>query len=284
MTTFAIGDIQGCYDSLQRLLEDILFNRDHDRLWLVGDLVNRGPKSLDVLRWVIEHDDCVDTVLGNHDLHLLRNAAGHEKRKKRDTLAAVYDAPDLDELIDWLRCRPFMVEDDGYALVHAGIHPTWSVDDARARARELEAALRGDAWRETMRAISGNKVMPWSDDLEGETRLKSIASVFARMRTCSREGMLCTKYAGAPEGAPGGCLPWYTLQQPEWDEVCVVFGHWSTLGLRMDENHMAIDTGCVWGGKLTAVRLPDRQVFQVDAAEPAYSDVGDELEEPNEAA
>lgn len=280
MTTFAIGDIQGCYDSLQLLLEEILFNPEHDRLWLVGDLVNRGPKSLEVLRWAMEHDDSIDVVLGNHDLHLLRNAAGHEKRKKRDTLSAIYDAPDFDELIEWLRRRPFMVEDGTFVMVHAGIHPSWSIEDARARAGELEAALRGDGWRDTMAAISGNKVMPWSDELEGDVRLKSIASVFVRMRTCSREGMLCTKYAGAPEGAPGGCLPWYALQHPDWKQRCVVFGHWSTLGLRMDDYHMAIDTGCVWGGQLTAVRLPDRQVFQVNAAEPAYGgdDESDESE------
>lgn len=270
---FAIGDIQGCMDSLERLLAHLEqhagFRLGRDPLWLVGDLVNRGPRSLDVLRWARAHDGAVTTVLGNHDLHLLARANGAPP-KKRDTLDDALAAPDRAELLDWLRARPLVHVEDGYLLVHAGLHPSWSAEQARSLAAELEAQLRGDDWRAFLSAVSdGQPPPPWRPDLEGAARWRAVLGYFVRVRTCHPDGSLEPSFDGPPAQAPAGCAPWYALPACRWRTHVPVFGHWAALGLDVDADHIALDSGCVWGKSLSAIRLGDRQVFQVKAVDAA---------------
>jgi bis(5'-nucleosyl)-tetraphosphatase (symmetrical) len=264
MPVFAIGDIQGCFASLEKLLSRIGFAPERDRLLLVGDLVNRGPASLEVLRWARALEDRIAVVLGNHDLHLLRVVCGARKLKRKDTLASILEAPDRDDLIDWLRARPLMHEEGGVVMVHAGLHPRWSIEEARERAREGEAALRDRDWSDRLRAAYAGAPVPWAEDLTGCERLRAILAVFVRLRTCTPEGRLCEHY-GPPEAAPAGCAPWFEIRGRRWRGSRILFGHWSTLGLRVSDEYIALDTGCVWGGKLSAVRLEDGAVYQVEA-------------------
>lgn len=267
MATYAIGDIQGCFDSLLRLLDYIQFNRRADRLWLVGDLVNRGPRSLDVLRWARDLGDAAVIVLGNHDIHLLARAAGVARRKKRDTLEEALDAPDAPELIDWLRARSVLHVEGDLAMVHAGLHPDWSIADATGEARSLTALLRASDWRERIGGLAGKKAPTWSPELAPEQRVSAAAAVFFSMRTCRRDGSLCQDFKGPADSAPSDCSPWFKAAGARWTERRVVFGHWSTLGLLQGKYVLGLDTGCVWGGALTACRLEDGQIFQVPAAE-----------------
>ena len=264
MATYAVGDIQGCMSSLERLL-DVMPLRDEDRIWVVGDLVNRGPRSLDVLRWARREDARLTTVLGNHDLHLLARAAG-APAKKRDTLDDVLGAPDRDALIDWLRARPLVHVDGAFVLVHGGLHPRWTAADARARGAEVERALRGDDWRAWI-LDSGGKAPAWRDDLTGTPRAKGILSWLVRARMSTAHAELDQDFDGPPAEAPKGELPWFALPDPAWGDHQVVFGHWAALGLDLGPRHLALDSGCVWGNRLTAVRLDDRAVFQVKAVE-----------------
>jgi len=266
MAVYAIGDIQGCAASLRELLACIDFDERRDRLLLVGDLVNRGPGSLEVLRWARALGDRVAAVLGNHDLHLLRVAGGVRKLKPKDTIGDILQAADRDLLIEWLRHRPLMHEEGDVVMVHAGLHPDWSVDDARLRAREAEAALRADDWAERLRRAYTGPPVPWREDLTGAARLRAMLSIFVRLRTCTAEGHLCD-YCGPPSGAPEGCVPWFEHPGRRSRGRCVLFGHWSTLGLRVRRDTIAVDTGCVWGQALTAIRLEDRAVFQVEAVD-----------------
>ncbi len=269
MALYAIGDVQGCMASLERLLTAIDYQPDRDRLWLVGDLVNRGPRSLDVLRWARAQGDAVVAVLGNHDLHLLARAAGAAEAKRRDSLDAVLAAPDRDELVDWLRARPLVHVEDGHALVHAGLHPGWTVTRARELAAELEAALRGPDWRRWMTQLGG-AAPPWRDELEGAARVRALLGFFVRVRCCDRDDAApVTDFDGPPEEAPDGAVPWYALAEPAWTDHTVVFGHWAAHGLRMGERWIATDAGCVWGHGLAAVRLPDRTVTLVKSVETA---------------
>ncbi len=265
MTRYAIGDVQGCYDTLERLLERIEFDALRDRLWLVGDLVNRGPKSLEVLRWARSLGDRAVVVLGNHDLHLLAAAAG-QRSKNSDTLHRVLDAPDLDEIVDWLRNRPLLHRKGNWVMVHAGLHPSWSVKKARRLAREVEHQLRSKHWRRLFDTPLAH-APDWSKELEGMERLGAITRVLASVRTVRADRTLCGEYAGPPESAPDGCVPWFDARKKGWKEHRFVFGHWAALGLRSDAHYLAIDSGCVWGRTLTAVRLKDERVFQVDAVE-----------------
>lgn len=266
MATYVIGDIQGCFATLERLLEKIEYDPAKDRLWLAGDLVNRGPSSLSVLRWARKQGDAVTTVLGNHDLHLLAAATGLRKRKPQDTLEDVLFARDRVELIDWLRRQPLVHREGGFTLVHAGLHPTWSAARAAELGAEVEAALRGDDWVEVLRKIYRRKRRPWSEELTGTKRLRSILSVLITVRCVHGDGALCD-FSGPPARAPEGCVPWFERRPvrprsagPD-DEI--LFGHWALLGHRIGKGWIALDTGCVWGGKLTAFRLEDREVFQV---------------------
>jgi bis(5'-nucleosyl)-tetraphosphatase (symmetrical) len=263
MATYAIGDVQGCHDELQVLLEQIGFDASRDRLWFVGDLVNRGPKSLEVLRFVRSLGDCAVTVLGNHDLHLVAFAEGFWKKRADDTLDAVLAAPDRAELIEWLRTRPLMHLEGGYAMVHAGLLPGWSIERARSFAREVETALAAPGYREFLAHMYGSEPSRWDDALSGWERLRAIVNVMTRMRFCTHQDDIEVRTSGAEP--PAGFHPWFDLRAAR-EEPLLVCGHWSTLGLKITGRVLAIDTGCVWGGALTAVRLEDREIIQVPCA------------------
>lgn len=267
MARYAIGDIQGCMASLERLLTLIAFSPARDELWLTGDLVNRGPRSLDVLRWAMSLGASVTSVLGNHDLHLLGRAAGADAEKKRDTLDEVLNAPDCERLIEWLRRRPLVHHDQRFALVHAGLHPRWTIADARARGAEIEAQLAGPAWRAFLARLGGGKPPRWDDRLGGGDRWRAILAYLVRVRTVRPDGRIEPDFDGPPAQAPDGALPWFKLPSAAWATHTIVFGHWAALGLDLGPRHLAIDTGCVWGRQLTAVRLDDRTVFQIKAVE-----------------
>lgn len=264
MATYAIGDIQGCFDSLQQLLERIAFDPAKDRLWQVGDLVNRGPQSLATLRWAKELGDALVTVLGNHDLHLLAVAAGAETPKRNDTFHDVLEAPDRDELLDWLRRRPLMHIENGFTLVHAGLLPQWSIAQARELAAEVERVLRSDSYRDFFAHMYGNRPDHWRDDLQGMDRLRVIVNGMTRLRFCTPEGKMEFAHKGLVENRPEGFLPWFEVEERASRDGFVICGHWSALGLRLEPDFAALDSGCLWGGQLTAMRLEDRQVFQVD--------------------
>jgi bis(5'-nucleosyl)-tetraphosphatase (symmetrical) len=265
---YAIGDIQGCMASLERLLALIGFSPGRDELWLVGDLVNRGPRSVDVLRWARRLGDSVTCVLGNHDLHLLARAAGAAAAKPRDTIEDVLGAPDRAALIDWLRARPLLVHDAKLALVHAGLHPRWTVEQARALAGEIETQLRGPTWRSFVAQLGGAPPR-WSDRLGGGDRWRAILAYLTRARMLKPDGNVQPDYDGPPAGAPAGLVPWFRFPDAAWATHTMVFGHWAALGLDLGPRHAALDTGCVWGKQLTAIRLDDRSVFQVKAVEAA---------------
>ena len=267
MATYAIGDIQGCYDSLQALLEKCAFNPAHDRLWLVGDLVNRGPKSLETLRFIKGLGDAALTVLGNHDLYLLMVAEGGATfRGKDDTLSAILSAPDRGELLAWLRQQPLCHTEEQYCLVHAGLLPQWTAARARELAHEVEAALQAPNYREFILNMWGSEPDHWSDDLAGWPRLRAIVNAMTRMRFCSPSGVMEFRAKGKLSNAPAGYMPWFDVPGRQSADSVLVTGHWSALGLRLSENLLALDSGCLWGGHLTALRLEDRAVFQVDCS------------------
>ncbi len=263
MATYAIGDLQGCAEEFDALLTKIEFRAARDTLWLVGDLVNRGPDSLGVLRRVIALGKSAITVLGNHDLHLLATVAGRRELSS-DTFQDVLEAPDADELIDWLRHRPLLHHDAaaGRVLVHAGIPPVWTVREARTHAREIETLLRGRRWRFALRGMYGNEPETWSPTLEREDRRRFTINALTRMRYCDRRGRLDLRNSGPPGTQPKGLLPWFDVPERKAASTHIVFGHWAALGLLRRADVTAVDTGCAWGNRLTAVRLdgPGRSV------------------------
>jgi bis(5'-nucleosyl)-tetraphosphatase (symmetrical) len=273
MKTYVIGDLQGCAHEARVLLDRIA--RDsagRARIVFVGDLVNRGPESLKALRRVARlssaTDGRVDAVLGNHDLHLLAVACGAQKLARGDTLAEILDAPDRDTLIDWLRHRPLALFEQGHLLVHAGLLPQWSAPQALALAAEVEAVLRGPDWIGFLGQMYGNEPDRWDESLTGTARLRCIVNALTRMRLCTPDGVMDFKHkesAGAPPGS--GLLPWFDVPGRRSEGTPVVFGHWSALGLLMRPNLIGLDSGCVWGGKLSAVCLDDREVLAVDCPE-----------------
>jgi bis(5'-nucleosyl)-tetraphosphatase (symmetrical) len=262
MAIYAIGDVQGCYAALRRLLDKCRFDPAHDRVWLVGDLVNRGPHSLAVLRFVKSLGKRAITVLGNHDLHLMVVAAGHAKPHHGDTLDAILRAPDREELLHWLRQQKMMHAGHGYAMVHAGLLPQWSIKKALALAGEVEAALQADDGDEFLRRMYGNKPERWRDGLRGYDRLRCITNVLTRMRLCTDAGRLEFAHKGDPAESPRGYKPWFKIAQRRSRRTPVIFGHWASLGLYTGSNVFALDTGCVWGRELTALRLSDRALIQ----------------------
>jgi bis(5'-nucleosyl)-tetraphosphatase (symmetrical) len=269
MRLFAIGDIQGCAAAFDALLRKIAFRPSRDRLWLVGDLVNRGPESLAVLRRVMGLGRSVRCVLGNHDLHLLATVAGRRELSPADTFRDVLEAPDLDAIVDWLRHRPLLHHDRGAKrlLVHAGIPPPWTVAEARAEAQEVEAQLRGRKWRYALREMYGGEPSAWSRKLPAVDRRRYTINALTRMRYCDRRGRIDLSYSGAPGTQPKGLIPWFDVPERRAEGTHVVFGHWAALGLLRRRDVTALDTGCVWGNYLTAVRL-DRpgRALQVSAA------------------
>ena len=269
MATYAIGDVQGCFDELQALLAKAGFDPARDTLWFVGDLVNRGPKSLEVLRFVRGLGGRARTVLGNHDLHLLAVARGHARTRDDDTLGAVLAAPDRDALLDWLRSQPLMHAEGGWAMVHAGVLPGWSVARALALASEVHAELGGADPDHFLARMYGAKPVAWDDALAGADRLRVIVNAMTRMRFCSPGGEMELKTKGESANAPPGYLPWFEARKPGAGEPALLFGHWSVLGLHVGERVVGLDSGCVWGGALSAIRLEDRRLLQVDC--PGYS-------------
>lgn len=271
MAIYALGDIQGCYDELRAALDKVRFDPATDRLWFVGDLVNRGPKSLEVLRYVRGLGEAAVSVLGNHDLHLLAIGHGNHSRAGKDSLDAVLTAPDRDELLDWLRQRPLMHYDPrlDFALLHAGLPPQWTIAMAGLRAREVEAVLRSEAHQEFFHAMYGNRPKLWSDGLKGIDRLRFIVNCFTRLRFCTPEGTLQLKEKGPPgTQRDPAALPWFDVPGRFSQGTRIVFGHWSTLGYVARNNVWAIDSGCLWGGRLTLLRidLPTPQPFHLDCA------------------
>lgn len=269
MPTYAIGDVQGCFDELERLLDKLRFRRDEDRLWFVGDLVNRGPKSLEVLRFVKKLGERAVTVLGNHDLHLVTQHEGIERPRKDDSFHDVLGAPDRGALVDWLRTRPMMHAEGGYAMVHAGLLPQWSVEEALALGKEVERALAAPHYREFLKNMYGAKPDEWSDSLAGWDRLRMIVNAMTRLRFCTAQGKMEFHAKGAK--APRGYSAWFDFRSERETLVC---GHWSALGLKLGEKLAALDSGCVWGGSLTALRLEDRALYQVPCA--GYQAIGKE--------
>ena len=258
MATFAIGDVQGCFDELQALLGELRFG-ERDQLWFVGDLVNRGPQSLQVLRFVRQLGDRAVVVLGNHDLHLVTQHEGFERPRRDDTFHDVLAAPDRRELVDWLRSRPLMHAAGGYAMVHAGLLPQWSIARALALAREVEGALGAPNYRDFLANMYGSEPAQWSDALAGWDRLRVIVNAMTRMRFCTRQGKMEFRAKGSRP--PRGYQPWFALRPG--DEPPLICGHWSALGLKLTAQLAALDSGCVWGGRLTALRLEDRSIHQV---------------------
>lgn len=268
MAVYAIGDLQGCYDEFRALLDRIGFDPAQDRLWLCGDLVNRGPRSLEVLRFVRALGDAAITVLGNHDLHLLALWQGrHRHSKSNDTLDSILAAPDREELMEWLRQRPLLHHDAalGWTLVHAGLAPQWDLATAQTCAREVEAALRGPDFHDFIDHMYGNEPHRWDPELHGWERLRFTVNCLTRLRYCSADGALSLAYKGAPATRPHDLLPWFDVPGRRSAGQRIVFGHWSTLGLYRGADVLALDTGCLWGGALSAARLdhPDVPVISL---------------------
>jgi bis(5'-nucleosyl)-tetraphosphatase (symmetrical) len=275
MTTFAIGDLQGCYDELRQLLDHVRFDPSADRLWLTGDLVNRGPKSAECLRFVKSLGDRAITVLGNHDLHLLAVAHDEKQRKKRDTIDDVLRAKDRDELLDWLREQRLAHHDEKFGLlIHAGVLPEWDLAKVLALAREGESMLRSRDADEFLREkMYGDEPSKWRESLKGWDRLRIVINAFTRMRYLTDDGAISMEFKGEPGDQPAGLHPWFAMPDRKTEGVEILFGHWSMLGrVRWPEHRVhGLDTGAVWGGKLTALRLDDGKLFGVKSK--SYSKV-----------
>ena len=263
MAIYAIGDIQGCYHAFQALLARIQFNPKSDKLWLVGDLINRGSGSLEVLRWCYQHNDSLQVVLGNHDLHALVVANGFVKAHKGDTLDALLAAEDSAILLDWLRHQHLMVQQDNFLMVHAGLLPQWTADQAMAYAAEVEAALQGDHYLEFLLHMYGNQPNRWSDNLVGLDRLRLITNAMTRLRVCTEQGEMEFAFKGELQDIPNGFMPWFDVPNRATQTSEVIFGHWSALGLQHRNNVYSLDTGCLWGGQLTAMNIHTKVITQV---------------------
>lgn len=266
MAIYAIGDLQGCHTELTQLLRQIKFKPDRDRIWFCGDLVNRGPESLLALRHVRDMADNAVTVLGNHDLHLLAQAFMENPPGKKDTLQQILNAPDRDQLLEWLRQQPLVHHDKetGFTLVHAGIHPHWSIKQALGLSAEIQQVLQGDKHVDYYNHMYGDKPAIWSDSLKGWKRYRFITNTFTRMRYCNADGTLNLGAKYAPGSQAKGLFPWYETPARKTEKNRIVFGHWSTLpqaGKHAVNNAYALDSGCVWGGSLSALRL-DKEPYQ----------------------
>ena len=260
---YLIGDLQGCCDALARLLEKIDFSPSRDRLHLLGDLVNRGPDSLTTLRRLQSLGDAAQCLLGNHDLHLLATAAGVRAPHKGDTLDAILQAPDREALLEWLRRQRLAARAQGWLMVHAGVVPQWDAAQVLTLAEEVHALLRGPELAEFLPQMYGNEPDRWSDDLTGAPRLRFIINVLTRIRFCNARGRLDFKTKEGLGTAPEGFMPWFDVPQRRTAGEPIAFGHWSTLGLVQRPDLLALDTGCVWGGALTAARVADGQVQEI---------------------
>ena len=274
MGTYIVGDLQGCFDELQDLLEDINFDRSQDRLVLAGDVVNRGPKSLDCLRFARSLGESGVTVLGNHDLHLLAASLGAREVRRTDTLNQILEAPDCAELLQWLITRPVLVELEelNLVVVHAGLPPHWSVAEAREHGAELEQVLRSNRQSDFLHNMYGNEPCQWSHKYVGNDRLRYITNALTRTRYVDSEGRLDMHYAGPPGTQPPHLIPWFAHPDRHNRSHVIAFGHWATLQvekpLSPEHGVIHLDTGCVWGGALSAVRAEDKRLFQVPSRQP----------------
>lgn len=258
MTRYAVGDVQGCWEPLQCLLKHVKFNPRHDELWSVGDIVNRGPQSLECLRFFAQLGDSARVVLGNHDLHLLAVAHGIRKLKRSDTLQPILDAPDRAELLAWLIRQPLFYRPPSgdYAMVHAGLAPQWSLAKAQRLSDEISAVLQSDQLVEFLTGMYGDTPDTWSDELRGIERLRTITNYFTRLRICTADGTLDLDSKDEPERAPPGFMPWFSVPARKSAGANIIFGHWATLLGRAERSDVfALDTGCVWGHKLTLLNL-----------------------------
>jgi len=265
VATYAIGDIQGCYHAFQALLTRLKFDPDKDQLWLVGDLINRGSGTLEVLRWCYAHRDSLRIVLGNHDLHAIVVAAGIVAAHRGDTLQSLLAADDKDVLLSWLRHQPLVYHEADYLMVHAGLLPQWTVEQTMAYAAEVEAALQGENYLHFLTHMYGNLPNCWTPDLTGVDRLRVITNAATRLRICTADGEMEFKFKGELQDIPHGYMPWFDVPARATQDTQVIFGHWSALGLQQRKNLFALDTGCLWGGKLTAMNLATKEIVQVDA-------------------
>ncbi|WP_045858043.1 symmetrical bis(5'-nucleosyl)-tetraphosphatase [Teredinibacter purpureus] len=267
MTTYAIGDVQGCLDPLEELLDKIKFNPKHDQVWFAGDLVNRGHNSLGVLRRVKKLGRSAITVLGNHDLHLLAADIGIKKLSASNEMHSILEAPDRKEIIHWLRQQPLVYRDKklGFTMVHAGIPPIWTIREALGYAKEVETVLQSKHYQHFLYSMYGNLPDKWDDDLKGNDRLRIITNYFTRMRFCAKNGQLEFKTNAGPQNAPQGFAPWFEHASHKCANKNIIFGHWAALkGETLFENFIGLDTGCVWGEKLTAYRLEDGKRFTIE--------------------
>jgi len=259
MAIYAIGDIQGCFDDLLKLLDKIKFDPSVDQLWFAGDLVNRGPKSLDTLRFVKSLGRSAITVLGNHDLHLLAMGCQQRLPRKKDSLTQVLNANDRDELLYWLRHRPLFHHNRHFCLLHAGLPPQWGFNKTLKMAEQAEKVLQSEHYLNFFRVMYGDKPNIWSPDLTGFAKIRFIVNCFTRIRYCDVNGHLNFKYSCAVGEQPKHLIPWFLVPGRKSKKMTIIFGHWSTLGYYQGHNCYAIDTGCLWGGQLTALKLAHKQ-------------------------
>ncbi|MBL8520191.1 MAG: symmetrical bis(5'-nucleosyl)-tetraphosphatase [Betaproteobacteria bacterium] len=266
MATYVIGDVQGCYRTLRALLRAIGFAAGQDRLWFAGDLVNRGPDSLACLRFVRDLGDRAVSVLGNHDLHLLAVAHGIRKRGADDTVKGILDAPDLPELLAWLRGLPLLHAEAEFTLVHAAIPPSWSPQVAQASARDVESTLRGSGYEALLRAMYGNHPARWEEARTPVERQRFTINALTRARAFGADGAMDLRFKGTPEDLPEGLTPWYMTLGSAWRQRCVLAGHWSAAGVRTGPGYVTLDSGCVWGGALTAYCLERASLTSVPCA------------------
>ena len=267
MSTYAIGDLQGCLSPLLKLLNTIQFDPNNDTLWFAGDLVNRGPESLATLEFIFKLGSRAKCVLGNHDLHLLAAAAGFGRKHRNDTIDEILHSPNADELINWVRQHPLAYYDDALPnllMVHAGVLPQWTVPETLNLAEEVSSELRSNRWVAFMETLYGNKPDRWNNELQGADRLRVIVNALTRMRFCDEKGQMNLKVKEGLDDTPEGLYPWFDAPNRQNTSHRIIMGHWSTLGLQIRPDLLALDTGCVWGGCLTAVRLEDDAVFSVD--------------------
>jgi bis(5'-nucleosyl)-tetraphosphatase (symmetrical) len=267
MATWAIGDVHGCWQTLQRLLKRIEWNPKGDGLWFVGDLVNRGPSSLEVLRWAYENRSTLTVVLGNHDLHLLSRSIGAAKRRKEDTLEEILDAPDREDLLGWLRSRPLLHRFGPYVMVHAGLAPDWNISLATGLAESLAEHISGARGDEMIDLLYARRKADWNVNLRGDDQLAAAAAIFTRMRMVDADGRGQLDFAGPPGAAPDDWRPWYTQSAVRSQGYRLLFGHWAQFGFYRAHDAVCLDSGCVYGGRLTALRLNDGRVVQEEAVD-----------------
>jgi len=263
MAIYAIGDVQGCYGSLQRLIDRIQFDSSLDRLWFVGDLVNRGPESVLVLRLLKTLGAAARVALGNHDLFLLAAAEGIVGLRPKDSIQDVLEAEDRVELLSWLRHQPLHYREGPYFMVHAGLLPQWTITEAERLAQAVSHVLSGPDYKVFLQTVFHDAPAQWAPELEGMQRLAATARVLTRLRSCTPDGQMDMGFSGHPDQAQPGHVPWFTIPGRRSTDATLIFGHWAALGLHISANVLALDSGCVWGRQLTAVRLEDRRVFQV---------------------